>query len=111
MPKPSVGASLPQGDLALSHLRVPSLFPMGHPFAACLVPKSPRSVGWFPPDARGAGGELQRGSLDWSRALSWLWMLPSLLPEMALLGEDSNRMGLGSASGLWGVVLREIALA
>lgn len=75
---------------------------MGHPFAACLVPKLPHGVGWFPPEAGHAGGELQGGSLDCSRALSWLRMLPSLLPEMALLGEDGDRMGLGSADGLPG---------
>lgn len=40
--------------------------------------------------------ELEEGSLDWSRALSWLRMLPCLLP-MSLLGEDGNWMRLGSA--------------
>lgn len=49
--------------------------------------------------------------MDWNRALSWLRIIASLLPEMALLGEDSDWMGLESADGLQGAVLGVTALS
>lgn len=98
MPKPSVGALLPQGYLALSHLCVPSLFPRVTPLLPALSPNRPAVWGC----GRGITGK--KLGLE-------LRMLPSLFPELALLDEDSDQMGLGSADGLWGAMLGPTALA